>query len=128
MRYVIHSDVNSFYASVEQQENPELRGKPVIVGGDEESRHGIVLTASYEAKWRGVKTAMTLWQARQACPEAIVVPPRFDLYHHYSKMIRKIYYEYTDLVEPFGLDEAWLDITGSAHLFGGDPDLIARDL
>lgn len=128
MRTIIHSDMNAFYASVEQAERPELRGLPVIVGGDEESRHGIVLAASYQAKSRGVKTAMTLWQARAACPEAIIVPPRYQLYHRYSRAARRIYYDYTDLVEPFGLDEAWLDVTASAHLFGGDALLIAREI
>ena len=82
-RAIIHSDCDAFYASVEQAEHPELRGLPVIVGGDEEARHGIVLTASYEAKRRGVRTAMCLWEARQACPEAIVVRPDFPLYHRY---------------------------------------------
>jgi DNA polymerase-4 len=127
-RAIIHSDCDAFYASVEQAEHPELRGLPVIVGGDEEARHGIVLTASYEAKRRGVRTAMCLWEARQACPEAIVVRPDFPLYHRYSRMARRIYYDYTDLVEPFGLDEAWLDVSGSAHLFGGDVGLIAREI
>lgn len=127
-RAIIHSDCNAFYASVEQAEHPELRGRPVIVGGDEESRHGIVLTASYEAKRRGVKTAMCLWEARRVCPEAVVVPPNFPLYHHYSRLARRIYYDYTDLVEPFGPDEAWLDVSGSAHLFGGDVGLIAREI
>lgn len=128
MRTIIHSDMNAFYASVEQAENPRLRGLPVIVGGDEEARHGIVLAASYEAKAVGVKTAMTLWQARKACPQAVVVPPRYELYHHYSRMARRIYYDYTDLVEPFGPDEAWLDVTSSAHLFGGDAQLVAREI
>lgn len=125
---IIYSDMNVFYASVEQAEHPELRGLPVIVGGDEEARHGIVLTASYEAKRRGVKTAMALWQARKACPEAIVVPPHYKLYQRYSQLARKIYYDYTDLVEPFGPDEAWLDITESAHLAGGDATLIAQEI
>ncbi len=127
-RLIIHSDMNAFYASVEQAEHPELRGLPVIVGGDEESRHGIVLTASYEAKRRGVKTAMTLWEARKVCPEAVVVPPHYRLYQRYSQLARKIYYDYTDLVEPFGPDEAWLDITHSAHLAGGDATLIAEEI
>lgn len=127
-RTIIHSDMNAFYASVEQAEHPRLRGLPVIVGGDEEARHGIVLAASYEAKAAGVKTAMTLWEARRCCPEATIVPADFPLYHHYSRLARRIYYDYTDLVEPFGPDEAWLDITHSAHLFGGDADLVAREI
>lgn len=128
MRAILHCDMNSFYASVEQAEHPELRGKPVIVGGDEASRHGIVLTASYPAKHRGVKTAMTLGQARRVCPEAIIVPPHYDLYQRYARLARTIYYEYSDLVEPFGLDEAWIDVTDSVGLFGGDVPLLAREI
>ncbi len=127
-RTILHVDMNCFYASVEMAENPELKGHPVIVGGDEEKRHGIVLTANYPAKRRGVKTAMTLWQARRACPEAIVVPPRYGLYMRYSRLARAIYNEYTDLVEPFGLDEAWLDITHSARLVAGDALLVAQEI
>ncbi len=127
-RAVLHVDMNCFYASVEMAERPELRGKPVIVGGDEEARHGIVLTASYPAKRRGVKTAMTLREARRVCPEAIIVPPRYDLYMRYSSIARRIYNQYTDLVEPFGLDEAWLDVTNSMHLAGGDAMLVAREI
>ena len=127
-RVVLHVDVNCFYASVEMAERPELRGLPVIVGGDEESRHGIVLTASYPAKRRGVKTGSALWEARRACPDAIIVPPRYGLYQRYSRLARNIYYQYTDLVEPFGLDEAWLDLTRSVQLQGGDALLVARDI
>lgn len=128
MRSILHVDLNCFYASVEQAERPELRGLPIIVGGNEESRHGIVLTASYPAKRRGVKTAMTLWQARRVCPEAIIVPPHYDLYMRYSKIAREIYNDYSDLVEPFGLDEAWIDLTHSIHLFGGSATLVAREI
>lgn len=127
-RVIIHSDMNAFYASVEQAEDPRLRGLPVVVGGDEESRHGIVLTASYEAKRQGVKTGTALWEARRACPEAVVVPPHYDLYRRYSLLARHIYYDYTDLVEPFGPDEAWLDVTHSARLAGGDPVLLASEV
>lgn len=125
---VLHVDMNCFYASVEMAERPELRGLPVIVGGDEEKRHGIVLTASYPAKRRGVKTGSALWEARRACPDAIIVPPRYGLYMRYSRLARDIYYQYTDLVEPFGLDEAWLDLTHSVGLQGGDALLVARDI
>ena len=127
-RAILHVDMNCFYASVEMAEQPSLRGLPVIVGGDEESRHGIVLTASYPAKRRGVKTGTALWEARRACPEAIVVPPHYGLYQRYSRLARQIYNEYTDLVEPFGLDECWLDVTHSAHLAGGSALLIAREI
>lgn len=127
-RKILHCDMNAFYASVEQAERPELRGRPLVVGGNEELRHGIVLTASYEAKRRGVKTAMALWQARQACPDAVIVPPRYELYRRYSNAARRIYYDYTDLVEPFGPDEAWLDLTGSIHLWGGDVRSVAASI
>ena len=127
-RTILHVDMNCFYASVEMAENPKLRGLPLIVGGDEESRHGIVLTASYPAKRRGVKTAMTLVEARRVCPEALVVRPHYGLYLHYSSLARRLYNEYTDLVEPFGLEECWLDVTDSVHLAGGDAMLVAREI
>lgn len=127
-RLILHVDMNCFYASVEMAERPELRGLPVIVGGDEESRHGIVLTASYPAKRRGVKTGSALWEARKACPDAIIVPPRYGLYQRYSHLARNIYYQYTDLVEPFGLDEAWLDLTHSVALQGGSAQLVAQEI
>ena len=127
-RTILHVDMNCFYASVEMAENPELRELPLIVGGDEESRHGIVLTASYPAKRRGVKTAMTLGEARRVCPEALVVSPHYGLYIHYSAIARALYNEYTDLVEPFGLDECWLDLTDSCSLAGGDAMLVAREI
>ena len=127
-RTILHVDMNCFYASVEMAERPELRGRPVIVGGDEENRHGIVLTASYPAKRRGVKTAMTLWEARRACPEAIIVPPRYGLYIAYSSQARSLYNEYTDLVEPFGLDEAWLDVSKTLPSWNGDAKRLARDI
>ena len=127
-RTILHIDMNCFYASVEMAEDPSLRGKPVIVGGDVEARHGIVLTASYPAKRRGVKTAMALWEARRACPEAIVIPPHYGLYMHYSTRARQLYNEYSDLVEPFGLDECWLDLTHSMSHHGGDAMSIAREI
>ena len=127
-RVILHSDMNSFYASVEQAENPRLRGKPVVVAGKEELRHGIVLTKSVEAKKYGIKTAEALWQARAKCPDLIVLPPNYRLYRRYSEMARAIYYQYTDLVEPFGLDECWLDLTGSLALHGGDARLVAREI
>ena len=127
-RVILHSDMNSFYASVEQAERPELRGKPLVVAGKEELRHGIVLTKSIEAKKYGIKTAEALWQARAKCPDLIVLPPRYKLYRRYSEMARNIYYQYTDLVEPFGLDECWLDVTGSLPLHGGDALVVAREI
>ncbi len=122
-RSILHVDSNCFYASVEMQRNPELRGKPVAVCGSREERHGIVLTASYPAKKRGVKTGQAIWQAQQACPDLIVVPPDYPEYLRISSMMREIFNSYTDLVEPFGLDEAWLDVTGSTTLFGSAMDI-----
>ena len=127
-RVILHSDMNSFYASVEQAERPELRGKPVVVAGKEELRHGIVLTKSVEAKRYGIKTAEALWQARAKCPGLIVLPPRYKLYRKYSELARAIYYQYSDLVEPFGLDECWIDLTGSIGLHGGDAMVVAREI
>lgn len=107
---ILHSDLNCFYASVEMNENPALRGKAIAVCGSTEDRHGIVLTASYPAKRMGVKTGVANWQAKQACPGLICVPPHYDLYLKYSKIIRRIYADYTDTIEPFGMDENWLSI------------------
>lgn len=117
-RVILHSDCNCFYASVELLHHPELRGKPLAVGGDVEARHGIILTADYVAKRFGVKTGMTLWEAKQLCPELNIVSPRMDLYLRFSKMANEIYHEYTDLVEPFGIDESWLDVTQSTMIKG----------
>lgn len=126
-RGILHVDANCFYASVEMQRSPELRGKPVAVCGSKEDRHGIVLTASYPAKRSGVKTGMAIWQAKQACPSLIVVPPDYPEYMRISGMLREIFNSYTSLVEPFGLDEAWLDVTGSRELFGS-PMEIAEEI
>ncbi len=117
-RVILHSDLNNFYASVECLYNPKLRGKPVAVAGDPEQRHGIVLAKNYEAKAFGVATGDPLWMARKKCPHILFTPPHYDLYIRYSEMARKIYSDYTDLVEPFGLDECWLDVSGSTGLFG----------
>ena len=127
-RIILHSDMNSFYASVEQAQQPELRGRPVVVAGKEELRHGIVLTKSKEAKAYGIKTADTLWEARRKCPDLVVLPPRYGLYRQYSELARDIYNQYTDLVEPFGLDESWLDITGSVWRRGWDAFEVACEI
>ena len=111
-RVILHSDINSCYVSIELLTRPELRGLPVAVGGDEEARHGIILAKSQEAKHCGVKTGMVLWQARQLCPELIVLRPHYDKYEAVSHAARAIYADFTDRQEPFGLDESWLDITG----------------
>ena len=111
-RVILHSDCNCFYASVECLKRPELRGKPVAVGGDVEQRHGIILAKNETAKRYGVKTGEALWQARNKCPDLMIVPPVFEDYVKFSALAREIYCDYTDRVEPFGLDEAWLDVTG----------------
>lgn len=126
-RTILHSDMNCFYASVEMLHHPELAGKPLAVGGDPEARHGIVLTANYIAKKSGVKTGMALWQAKQVCPEIIFVPPRMDLYLRFSRMAQEIYSEYTDLREPFGIDESWLDVSASTSI-KGDGMKIANEI
>ena len=117
-RIILHVDCNCFYASVEMLYHPELAGKPLAVGGDPQQRHGIVLTANYIAKRRGVKTGMALWQARQCCPDIVFVPPRMYLYLRFSRMARAIYQEYSGQVESFGLDECWIDLTDSCALLG----------
>ena len=124
-RVILHCDLNAFYASVELLAYPELRGQPVAVCGDPESRHGIILAKNEAAKRFGVKTAETIWQARQKCPELVLLPPHREQYRQYSRRMNEIYGQYTDLVEPFGIDESWLDITGSMHLFGNDAAAIA---
>lgn len=125
---ILHCDLNGFYASVECIGRPELRSVPMAVGGDPESRHGIILAKNELAKRRGVVTAETIWQARRKCPELVIVPPHHDRYALYSEKVNAIYQRYTDLVEPFGIDESWLDITGSMHLFGGDARHIADEI
>ena len=112
-RVILHSDCNCFYASVECLLNPQIKNKPVAVGGDVENRHGIILTKNEIAKKFKVNTGEAIWQAKRKCPDLIVVPPHFDIYKKFSKATRQIYYDYTDRIEPFGLDEAWLDLTGN---------------
>ncbi|MDU8884774.1 DNA polymerase IV [Yeosuana sp. MJ-SS3] len=125
IRKIIHVDMDAFYASVEQMDDPELKGKPLAVGGS--SKRGVVSAASYEARKFGVKSAMSGVKARILCPELIFVKPRFDRYHEISRIIRKIFFDYTDLVEPLSLDEAYLDVTENKK---GNPSatLIAKDI
>lgn len=111
IRKIIHIDMDAFYASVEQRDNPELKGKPIIVGGSPEGRGGVVATASYEARKYGVRSAMPSKTALRLCPVAIFIKPRFAAYKDVSEKIRVIFYRYTDLVEPLSLDEAYLDVT-----------------
>jgi len=126
-RTILHSDINCCYAAIEHLYHPELRGKPLAVGGDPEARHGIVLTADYIAKKYGVKTGMALWQAKQLCPEINFVSPRMDLYLRFSRMAHEIYGEYTDLQEAYGIDESWLDVTDSVSI-KGDGEKIANEI
>lgn len=126
-RVILHSDINNCYASIECLYDESLRGKAVAVAGSVEARHGIVLAKSESAKRCGVKTGDTVWQAQKKCRDLIVVPPHFDRYVKYSELVRGIYRRYTDEIEPFGLDEAWLDVTGSRSLFG-DGVQIANDI
>lgn len=126
-RTILHIDMNCFYASVEMLHRPELRHVPMAVGGDPQARHGIVLTANYLAKKQGVKTGMALWQAKQICPVIQFVPPRMELYLRFSRMAHEIYQEYTDLWEPYGCDEVWMDVSDSCSLMG-DGLTIARDI
>ncbi len=118
MRTILHSDLNNFFASVECYFNPSLKGHPVAVTGNPELRHGIILAKNYEAKRCGVTTGEALWEAKMKCPDIIFVPPHYDKYMEYSEAVREIYHSYTDQVEAYGLDECWLDVTGSEKLFG----------
>jgi DNA polymerase-4 len=124
-RKIIHVDMDAFYASVEQMDNPTLRGKPIAVGGSE--NRGVVAAASYEARKFGVHSAISGVMAKKNCPDLIFVPPRFDRYKQISSKIQKIFYEYTDLVEPLSLDEAYLDVTINKK---GNPSatLLAREI
>ncbi|MBQ4160816.1 MAG: DNA polymerase IV [Clostridia bacterium] len=122
-RVILHSDLNNFYASVECLIQPGLRDKYVAVCGKEEDRHGIVLAKNQAAKMLGIRTGDTVWQAKKKCPELVVVQPHFDLYQHYSQLAREIYMDFTDQIEPFGMDECWLDVTGSVHLMGSGAEI-----
>ena len=112
-RCVLHIDCNKFYASVECLYRPELRDKPMAVGGDPENRHGIILTKNEIASKYGLTVGEPLWKARQKCPDLVVVPPNYPLYLRFSALARKIYEDYSEFIEPFGLDECWIDVTGS---------------
>ena len=117
--------MDAFYASVEQRDNPDLKGKPIIVGGSPEGRGGVVATASYEARKFGVRSAMSSKKARQLCPHGIFVRPRFEVYKEVSRGLRAIFYRYTDLVEPLSLDEAYLDVTEDKLGIGSALDIAA---
>ena len=122
-RVILHIDMNNFYASVETLYDPSLKDIPMAVGGDKERRHGIVLAKNMLAKAKGVKTAEALWEAERKCPGIKFVPPHFERYAKYSRLAKEIYMQYTDMVESFGLDECWLDVTGSRRLFGSGREI-----
>lgn len=125
-RTILHCDCNGFYASVECALNPKLKSVPMAVGGSVENRHGIILAKNDPAKKYNIQTAETIHRAKQKCPDLVIVPPHNTLYKEYSKRIFEIYTRYTDLVEPFGLDEAWLDVTASRRLFGDGKTIADR--
>ena len=125
MRNILHSDMNNFYASVECMLNPSLKGKPVAVCGSVEERHGIVLAKNYPAKAYGVQTGEAVWQAQQKCPGLVIVPPHFDEYIKYSKLAREVYSRYTNQVEPYGMDECWLDIS---EYNGRNPEAVSYEI
>ncbi len=124
-RVILHCDLNNFYASVEQKAHPEYDGMPLAVCGNPEARHGIVLAKNMLAKAAGVQTGEAIWISRKKCPGIVFVPPHYDEYVRYSKEVFDIYTEFTDRVESFGLDECWLDVTGSLRLFGCDGKALA---
>ena len=127
-RVILHCDLNCFYASVELLSHPELRRLPMAVCGDPASRHGIILAKNEPAKRLGVQTAETIWQAKKKGPDLVLLPPHHDRYRAYSRQVNALYDTYTDLVEPFGIDESWLDVTHTLHLFGGDGAALADAL
>lgn len=124
-KQILHSDLNSFYASVECLYNPSIRDKPVAVAGDPEARHGIILTKNQIAKSYGIITGEAIWQAKQKCPGLVVVKPDYPKYLRFARLARAIYGDYSDQIEPFGLDEAWIDVTGSRK---GDGEAIADEI
>ncbi len=126
-RTILHVDMNNFYASVECQLNPELKKHPIAVCGDVEERHGIVLAKNYKAKAFGVSTGEAIWQAKNKCKNLVIVPPHYDEYMRASLAAREIYNRYTDMVEPFGMDECWIDVTASTWAMGSG-ETIAEEI
>lgn len=122
-RIILHCDLNNYFASVESIGHPEYKEVPMAVCGSPKERHGIVLAKNELAKKAGIKTAMTVADAKRLCPELVMVPPHYDKYIAYSKMVQEVYAKYTDRVEPFGIDECWLDVTGSTRLFGSGENI-----
>lgn len=122
-RTILHCDINNFYASVECLYQLELKKVPMVVSGNVDNRHGIILAKNEIAKGFGIVTAETVWQAKKKCPGLVQVPPHHDRYAKYSKIVRLLFDRFTDMVEPFGIDEAWLDVTGSLNLFGNGKEI-----
>ncbi len=122
-RVILHCDCNGFFASVECALNPDLKKVPMAVGGSVEARHGIILAKNELAKQYNIQTAETIYSAKKKCPDLVIVPPHHDLYEEYSRRVNEIYLDYTDLVEKFGIDESWLDVTGSQRLFGSGEEI-----
>lgn len=122
-RTILHCDLNNFFASVECLYEPKLKEVPMAVCGSSENRHGIVLAKNEYAKKYGIATAEAVWQAQKKCPALVIVPPHFDRYYKYSMLVSEIYERFTDMVEPFGIDESWLDVTNSMHLFGSGKEI-----
>ena len=122
-RVILHCDLNNFFASVSLLSNPTLKNLPVAVCGDKENRHGIVLAKNDIAKKFNVKTAEAIFEAKRKCPDLVILPPLMDEYRRYSELARKIYSRYTDMIEPFGIDECWLDVTGSTLIFGDGSEI-----
>ncbi len=125
-RIILHCDLNNFFASVSLLYNQTLLGSPVAVAGSKENRHGIVLAKNELAKSYGVKTAEPIWQAKNKCPDLITIPPDYEKYEEFSLKAKEIYARYTDMIEPFGIDECWLDVTGSTLLFGSGEEIAER--
>ena len=127
LRSILHCDMNNFYASVECMLDPSLKQYPIAVCGSVEERHGIVLAENYKAKAFDVKTGDAVWQVKQKCKDLVIVPPHYEEYIKYSKLARSVYERYTDQVEPYGMDECWLDITGTEGIFGS-PEQVANEI
>ena len=125
-RVILHCDCNSFFASVETALNPSYRDVPMAVCGSESDRHGIVLAKNELAKKYGIQTAETVYSARKKCPNLVIAPPHYEAYSEYSHRVNDIYARYTDMIEPFGIDESWLDVTASKKLFGTGLEIAER--
>ena len=126
-RTILHADMNNYYASVEMLHHPKLRGHPVAVGGSVEQRHGIILARNYEARPFGIKVGQALFEARQLCPKLIIVPPDYEKYIRFSRLFRNILSDYSPKVEPFGIDESWVDVTG-CQSHNGNGEKIADEI